>query len=225
MTTLEHRPRWTPLALTPIESDDQYVQCAEHLLTIKAFQKRVTDFFKPHKERAHATWKGLCADEQHALQPAFLDERVCKQLLAAWDSAKEQARQAEEARLRDEARRAEETRRLEEAAALEREAAATGDDALREEATAVLESPIEVTGVVVAKTTPRIAGIAFRENWSAKVVSLPKLIAFVAAHPQYANLLTPNTAALNALARGLKHAMRVDGVEPVCTKTTAAGVR
>jgi hypothetical protein len=215
---LANRPTWTPLAVTPIETDAEYRACAEHLKAIKRFQKSVADFFKPHKDRAYAAWKALCADETRVLQPALDDERACKAALATYDEQQERARLAEEQRLRELARQEEETRRLHEAAALER-------DGAHEEAAAVLEEPIRPAAVLVQKETPKVSGISFRENWSAKVVSLPKLIAFVAAHPEHANLLMPNTAALNGLARSLKQGMRIDGVEAVCQKTTAAGTR
>jgi hypothetical protein len=217
-TALEATPTWTPLSLTPITSAEQYVACAEHLKTIKAFQKRVTEFFKPHKRRLDEAKAALLADERNVLAPADADEQACKAALRVYDEAQELARQQEEQRLRDEARRQEEDRRLDEAAALEREG-------YTEEAVALVEEPVNAPAVMLAKTTPKVSGISFRENWSARVVSLPKLIAYVAAHPQHANLLMPNQAALNSLARSLKNGMLIDGVEAVRTKTTAAGTR
>jgi hypothetical protein len=124
--TLTNQPEWNALTLAPIASHVDYIACAEHLKTIKAFQKRVTEFFSPHKKRAMDAHSALCADEQKALTPALSDESRCKSLLVTWDTAQEQIRRDEERRRQDEARIDEERRRVEEAAAMETEAAATG---------------------------------------------------------------------------------------------------
>lgn len=202
-------------AITDVVS---YTLACEMLKGIKLLRGRIAETFDSHIKRAFDAHRALCKEKQDAEAPLTDAERILKTALAAWDTEQEQMRREEERRLSELARQQEESRRLEEAAALER-------DGQGEHAAALIEEPITAPAVYVPPSTPKVAGISFRETWAARVVSLPKLVAFVAAHPQHANLLTANVAALNALARGLKGGMRVDGVEAVCTKTTAAGVR
>lgn len=224
--TLDQRPEWAPLDLTPVASHTQYANVADYLKTIKAFQRRVTDFFKPHKDRALAAHRALVEDERKALEPALVDELTCKRLMLAWDSEQERVRRAEEQRRQEEARQEEEARRVAEAAALESEALATGDSALLDQAMELIEMPAPSPVIApVEKQTPKVVGVSYRETWSARVVSLPALIKFVATHPEHINLLQPNLPALNQMARAMRGALKVDGVQAVSERTVAASTR
>lgn len=201
---------------------ETYDRAGELLKGIKALRDEIADTFDPHIKRAHEAHRALCREKQDAEAPLAEAERILKSGLSAYAQEQERIRREEERRLQEEARKREEQRRLEEAAALEREAKATGDQALEQEAHALLARPVMTPPVTVASSTPKVAGITHRDAWSAKVTSLVALIKFVAAHPEHQNLLQPNQAALNQLARAMKANLKIDGVQAVNTPTVAA---
>lgn len=205
-----------------VTSAESYTGACEMLKGIKALRQKVSDTFDPHIKRAVDAHRALLAEKRDAEAPLSEAERILKDSIVAYDTAQDRLRREEERRLQEIARREEEQRRLEEAAALERQAAAADDVELRAEAEAMLSEPIHAPTVVVAKSTPKVAGISYRETWSARVVSLSKLIAWVARHPECANYLAANLPALNAAARAQKNGLRVDGVEAVVQKVAAA---
>ncbi len=200
-----------------------YCQAGELLKAIKALRQRIAETFDPHVRRLFDAHKALLKEKQDAEAPLAEAESILKRALVAYNQAQELARQAEQRRLETEARQREEARRLEEAAALETEGQATGDVELLAAAHDLIERPVVVAPILVEKTTPTVRGIVTRETWSARVTDKMRLLRFVVAHPEYANLVEPNTPALNQLARSLKGAMQVDGVQAYPTQSLAAG--
>lgn len=202
-----------------------YERAAAMLLEIKALRGQVNEAFDPIITDANRVHKTACGKKREAEQPLVDAELVLKSAMGDWHREQERHRVAEQRRLEEEARQREEARRLEEAAALEREAHQTGDVGLQEEAEALISQPVQTMPVSVARTTPKVAGIVHRENWSARVTSMRALIKFVAEHPEYDTVLTVNPAVLNGLARSLKGNLKIDGVQAVNTPTVAAGAR
>lgn len=208
-----------------ITCDDEYERAASLLKGIKALRQRIADTFNPHIDRAHKAHKALVQEKATAEAPLTEAESILKRTLVTYQQEQDRKAREEARRLEDEARRAEETRRLEEAAAIERVAADTGDESMRAMAHEVLDAPVAPVAVRPAPATPKVAGISYRDTYSARVVSPAKLIAFVARHPQFANLLVPNQTALNQLARAQKEMLQIDGVEVVKERVAAAGSR
>ena len=202
-----------------------YEKAADLVIGIKALRAQVNEAFDPIIADAHRVHKTACDKKRQADAPLVDAEWILKRAMADYDTAQEHWREAEERRLQAIARQSEETRRVEEAAALEREAQATGDVTLQAEALALLDQPVFVPAVSVARTTPKVNGIAHRENWSARITSLLALVTFVAAHPEHVNLLVPNQPALNALARSMRTHLKIDGVQAVNTPSVAVGAR
>lgn len=195
-----------------------YQAACEFLKGLKALRAEIAETFQPHITRAHEAHKALLKEKADAEAPLAEAERIAKAALVVYDQEQERIRRAEALRLQDEARRQEEDRRLAEAVALEAEGEAAEADAL-------IEAPFDVPVIAVAPTTPKVAGISYRETWSADVVDLGALVAYVARHPQFAALLSANMPALNAQARSLKGQLQIPGVKAVCTRDVAAGRR
>lgn len=208
-----------------IKDDASYTGAAELLKGIKALRVRIAETFDPHIRRAHEAHKALVKQKADTEAPLTEAESIVKRSLVAYQSEQDRLKREEARKREEDARRQEETRRLEEAAALERVAADTDDDAMRALAHEVLEAPMPIVAAPVERATPKVAGISYRDTYSARVVSVPRLIAFVAKHPQFANLLVPNTTALNQLARAQKEMLQIDGVEVVKERVAAAGSR
>lgn len=195
------------------------------LLGIKDLLKQIDAKHDPNIKRWHDGHKAAIADKRADADPLIEAETIVKKALRAYDDEQERVRREAERLAQEQARKDAEARALAEAAAMEREAAATGDEALRAEAHEIIAAPIVVPVVSVAKATPKVSGIAYTETWSAEVTDLGALIRYVAAHPEFAPLLTPNMTALNQQARSLKSLLRIPGVRAVATKDVRAGRR
>jgi hypothetical protein len=213
-----HAPTWqAPRTEIVVQSVDDYVLLSQDLKVTKAYVSKVEAFFKPLKQSQDQAKRTLLDAERARLQPALDYEARVKRALVTWDTEQERLRQIEQRRLREEVRQRDEAMRIEQAAALER-------DGLTEEAEAMLEEAIAAPApdVIIEKTTPKVEGISYRETWQATVTDPMALIRFVAAHPQFEHLLTPNVPALNGLARSLKGALAIDGVKATSTRSVAA---
>lgn len=195
-----------------------YERACDFLKGVKALREEISETFDPHIKRAYEAHRALCAEKKDAEAPLAEAERIVKNGLVAYDQAQERIRREEQRRLEDQARREEEDRRLAEAETL----AACGAP---EMADALLSEPIDTPVVAVAPTTPKVTGISYRENWSARITDLHALVKFVAANPSHIGLLKANEPALNAQARSLKGQMRIPGVQAFATRDVAAGRR
>lgn len=200
-----------------------YEHAAGMLLGIKDLRKRIAETFDSHIDRAHKAHKALVAEKQNAEAPLKDAETIIKRSLGAYDAEQERIRHEAERLAQIQARKDAETRAIAEAAALEREAHATGDADMLAEAHEIIAAPIVVPTVSIPKATPKVAGIAYSETWSAEVTDLHALVCYVAQHPQYLPLLSANMPTLNGQARSLKAHLRIPGVKPVCTKGVRAG--
>jgi hypothetical protein len=191
-----------------------YLTACELLKGIKALRQKIGETFDPHIKRAFEAHRALCREKADAEAPLTEAEMILKRALVAWDTEQERLRREEERRLADEARRQEEQRRLEEAAALEREAERTQDPQLREEAHALFEQPIETPTVVVAKSTPKVSGITYRELWKYRIADASKV-------PR--EYLKVDDIRIGGVVRALKGGTKIPGVEVYVEKVAAAG--
>lgn len=179
--------------LTLVSSDEQFETAGEQLKIIAQLRERIRGTLKPYIEFWHKGHKNHTELLATLDAPLEARERSMKQGLARYQREKEEARRREEQRLRREAeevrRKLEEEERqrreLEAAAArrtLEEEALAeaTSREAAGDHETAELilehavqqtnalpdrlpQAPPVVLAPVVAVTTPKVRGVAFRE--------------------------------------------------------------
>lgn len=195
-----------------VDSESAAKEAAGVLSAIKAMRKKVAEIFDPVIERAHQAHKSAIAARRSVDDPLVECEMAIKSKLAQWQAENERRRREEEERLAAEIKKQEEERRL--AAALQAEE--FGDVEMAE---AIIEEPIVTPAVSIAR--PKIAGVSFREEWSAEVTNLFALVRHVAAHPELINMLAPNQTALNAMARAQKAAMSLPGVKAVCRQVVS----
>lgn len=184
-------------AMSIVVKDNESFVMADGLLNaIKAMEKKIKDFFKPHKENAHKAWRTLC-DAENAelakLEPGATHIKAQNKNYLAIEEAK---RQEEENRLRLEAQKAEEEKRLAESIQLEAEG-------LQEEAEAVLDTPAPIIMPTVEKTTPKADMRLYRKVWKFEVTDLSKL------PDQYK---IPNEIAIGQVVRALKEKTKIPGV-------------
>jgi hypothetical protein len=198
-------------ALTIVDSDT-YRQVAEFLLGVKSLRAEIAATFDPHIARAYDAHRALCREKKDAEAAAVEAERIAKDLLVGWDTARQRDREREQAELDAVARAA-----VRQAIA----EAATAGDVVGVEALIAQGAPV----AVVPPATPDVSGIRYRETWTARVVNFAALVAAAVEHPAYLALLKPDSKALDAQARSLRGRLAIPGVEAVRSRDVAPGRR
>ena len=75
--------------------------------------------------------------------------------------------------------------------------------------------------------TPKVAGQSVRKVWKARIRApynehWPRVLAYLGANPQYANLAEPNTQAMDKLAKALESNFNIPGLEAYCETVLAS---
>jgi hypothetical protein len=180
-----------------INSNEDYARAGQLLLTIKGIRKKIEETFKPIKQKMDAAKKEVLDQEKAADAPLAKAEAIIKPRIAQWNTEQERIRKEEEDRQRAIAQAAEEERRLQEALLAEQ----AGN---KEEAEAIIETPIQAAPVVIPKTTPKVAGISFTKQWKFRIVDESKI------PRQY---LSVDEQKIGAVVRALKDSTNIPGVE------------
>ncbi len=176
---------------------------------IKTRRAQVTEFFRDSKNKAHATWKSIVAQEKSFTDRLDAVERKIKQAVLQYDREQEAIRQAEQRRLQaeaDEAARKERERLEKQAAKLK---TPEKQEALREQAAAIV-APV----VNVAPVTQKTEGVSTRKIWKARVVDADKV-------PR--EWLIVDEKALDGFAKATKGSKQIAGVEFYQEETMAIG--
>ena len=182
-----------------------YEATCEYRKTVKAYEKRVHEYADADISSADKLHGSLIAKRNELLSPVELVLPKIDQALRDYDNEQDRLRKAEEVRLQALARKQEEDRRLADAALLE----AQGD---KKEADAVLAEPVHVPPVVLAKTTPKVQGISYKEIWKYKIVDASRI------PPAY---LKPDEVRIGQVVRALKGSCNIPGVKAYPDKTVA----
>jgi hypothetical protein len=170
---------------------------------------KIDETFNPLIEAAHRSHKAALAKKAEFYNPLKEARTNIKKLMSDYDQKQERLRQEEQRRLEVEARRQEEERRLQDAILAEE----LGET---EEASAILEEPVQVAPVIVPKATPkRPGGPVYREVWSAQVTDIKALCKAVADGRVSKECVQANMPALNKMATALKRTMNIPGVQAV----------
>jgi hypothetical protein len=180
-----------------IKSHADYTRASELIMTIKAIRKKITETFKPIKQKMDAAKQEVLDQEKAADKPLREAEDILSPQIITWNREQEKIRQEEEARLREIARKAEEERRLQEAILAEQ-------SGHKEEAAAIIEEPTYIPPVVVPKAVPKVAGMSIRENWKFRVTN-EKLI------PR--EYLKVDEVKIGQVVRAMKSAANIPGIE------------
>lgn len=191
-----------------IKTMDDYVRAGEIMLTIKAIRKKITDTFKPIKQKMDAAKQEVLDQERAADAPLKEAESWLSPQIITWNREQERIRQEEEARLREIARKEEEERQLQEAILAEQ-------SGQKEEAEAIMDAPVQAAPVVVPKSVPKVAGMSIRDNWKFRITN-EKLI------PR--EYLKVDEVKIGQVVRAMKSAANIAGVE-VYNEGTVSGRR
>lgn len=169
--------------------------------------KEVKDTFDPLVQAAHLAHKAVVEKRAKYLDPLTAAQKSVKKLMSDYDLEQERIRQEEQRRLAEIARKQEEERLLAEAILAEEEAKRNGatHEEAAQEAQAVIDEPVYVAPVVVAKATPKLqGGPVYRTVWKARIIN-EKLI------PR--EYLVPDLVKINGVVRSLKGSANIPGVQ------------
>lgn len=195
---------------------------------------KIMDLFRPAKETYERTEK-ILKDKMVAYQLAERrkaeeeqrkrDEEARQARLAAEReaAAKEAAAQAEAERLKHEAEEAARAGDAGKAAELEVAAQQTVVAAQEQAAEIQMAAAVIPTPAAVAPIAPK--GMSLRGKWKARVIDKAKVVAYVAAHPEYLEIIDIDESALNKLAGALQKKLPIDGVEAYEDFTAAVSRR
>jgi len=198
-----------------ITTPQEYLDAAEELKSIKAFQKEIAAQKKlildPQIEAEKATRNLFRAPEDNAAHA----ETAIKQAIINYDALQEHLR-------RDAQRVADETARKERER-IETQARRAADSGKVEKAEALTERAAAIVPAVLQRDTPKVAGISQRETWSAEVHDLAALVTAVAQGRAPLVILEPNMKFLHGQARSLKNELNYPGVRAKSERGIAAG--
>jgi len=172
------------------------------------WERRIAEWFAAPKAAAHKAHRVLCDRESALLLPIKQAKRTVAERCASFVAEQKRKADEEARRLEAMARKEEEERKLLEAIAAEE----AGEP---EVATAILEEPVTAPTIAVAPEVANVVGISSRTTWGAEVHDMRALIEYVAANPQWTEILLPNMPRLNGLARTMRAEMRIPGVRAV----------
>ena len=197
-----------------IASPNEYTALAEDRRRVKAFIARVKPEFDAVCGDAHKAWQRACR-----LRSMFFDgleafEKRAGQLLSGYDTKQEQIRREEERRLAEEERQRLMQQQREEAKLLEKQGH-------KDVAASVRAQPVHAPAVSLPRTTPKVEGLTYRDNWRARPAGgdtpqnrLAALQLMVPrSHWHYLRYLQFNDTAIQAEARATKGTVKVPGWE------------
>ncbi len=167
--------------------------------------RAVEELFREPKAGAHKAHKFLTEMERALLKAPDSAKIEATAKVTAYEEAERKRAEEEARRKEEEARKAEEERLIADAEVAQREGRT-------EDAEAILSEPVSAPVVAPAPEISRVAGVSSVTRYSATVTDLLLLVKHAAAHPEYLNLLTPNSVALNQLARAQRENLKIPGV-------------
>lgn len=202
-----------------VESDYELEEATAFLVDIKKSYKMAEEYFDKRLAPVNEIRNLLLGDKKMWIDPLKQAEEAAKLRIQSYTA--EQRRKAEEeaARQRLELQQKEQERIRQQAEALK----AQGEEAAA--ANLELEAELLPPPVVTVPKTYVPAGQTERTTWQAELLDLGRLVAYIAQHPQFLNLVTFNATAGNALARSMKDSMNIPGLRAVPKTTLAQSIK
>ena len=196
-----------------ITDSETYTKAGVLWKAIKDMKQEVADTFDGIIKKAHDAHKEALAQKAKYYDPLDKAYKNVKKLMSDYDAEQERIRKAEEDRLREIARKAEQERleaeRKAEEERLLNEAIKAEANGNKEEAKAILETPVYVEPSftpepVVTKTVPKLqGGPVYRTVWKYRITNetaIPRAY------------LTPDTVKIGGVVRAMKGNTNIPGI-------------
>lgn len=192
-----------------------YNDAALMVTQIVDLRKRVVEHHKPIKDAAYAAHKAAVAAENKLLVPLQQAEVILKRGIAAWDTEQDRLRRQRQVEMEAAQRKMDEDARLAIAAEAERNGAS--EETIKE----ILETEVIAPVVVHQPTYKKSNNISTSQRWHAEVVDMRLLCDAIVQGKASVNLVKPDMAALNSMARAMKGTMNIPGVKAVSETSVA----
>jgi hypothetical protein len=176
---------------------------------IKVVDEKFSDSYEAAmetKRKAEVTRKTLVTLIEEIKAPLVEVKTSLQKQGKDYQKLVDKRQEEERVRLAAIARKEAEDRAIEEAAALEAEGKT-------EEAAQVIDEPVYVPPPIVAKPAYKVDGRSFQKRWKGRGVNKMEAIKAIAANPAYQHLLTFDDVAINNMARSIRGACPVKGIE------------
>ncbi len=180
-----------------VTSPESYQDAGSMLVRYKDLKKTIEAYFKPLKEAAHKSWKGICNRESEELDKLNPGIKYLTSQMTAYSLEQEKIRQAEEDRLRLEQQKRIEEEKLE-AALLAEQAGA------KEEAEAILTEEVFMPPPIVESVTPKVSGLGMATTWKWRLIDVNRI-------PR--EYLMVDTVKINGVVRAMKDKAEIPGIE------------
>jgi hypothetical protein len=204
-----------------VDSRETYDVAQRELVGAARIEKFIEGVYADPTRILFKAHKDMVAQRTAKLGPVQTFRSIVGHKVAAYEIEAQRKAEDERARLEAAARKAEEERTL--AAAIDAEQ--SGDQAAAEE---IMAAPVEIPVIRPEPAFMRAEGVSSRTLYSAEpeggeIASLMALARHVVAHPEDANLIQPNTGAINGRARSQRDGFQLPGYRLV--KRTNMAVR
>lgn len=193
-----------------IRSDADQLSAVELTRAVKDLRAEAEAHHRPVIEAAHKAHKAALAALARIDDPLKAAEFTLKSKIGDYAREQEAARRREEERLRKEA----DDRWAREVETQIEAAEAQGASVV--EVGAIIEQAERMPVIVATVAAPaKPAGLSIPKTYQAQIDDPLALVRWVAQNPQYLNLVEPNQAKLNMLARAQGANLRISGVRVV----------
>lgn len=192
-----------------VQSDADCEIVSAEMVRLKTLIQAAQERFDPIVDAAYKAHSEACKQRRLVIDPL---QRALNLLGPKVAGFLQRKKQEEEARRQREI----EESRLRAAAEREREIEqAEANNASREEVEALCAMPLPAAVVTAPRRAVASGPVSTRDSYKALVTNKLALLQYVAKNPQYLNLWNVNESALNQLARSLKTALQIPGVEVI----------
>lgn len=201
--------------LFTIDSIETHAAALDRIKRLRLGERAIEEHFARAKKAASDAHRQLVQSINALVGPLAEARSIYDRAALAFEQEQKRIAEEESRWLQEQARQQEEERALMDAVEAENAGDAAG-------AEAILAQPVAVPVVHVTPNVATVAGVSSRTTWSAEVTDLLALVKYVAAHPEWLNLIEPNLPALNKLAQAQRRALAIPGVKAVDRQIRAA---
>jgi len=196
------------VGILTIKSAEDFKIAGEHLIKAKKIQKSIDKFFDGNIKRLHASHKEAIVQKKAFLDPIKDGIQRVKNVMIQYEHIQESKAKALRIIEDNKKRKIAEDLKLEEAKALQ-------DEGRKEEAEAVLETPVEIAPTPV-EVTPKVKGVSFSTIWKFEIIN-------EALIPR--EYCMPNLKAIGSTAKNMKNRTWIPGVRIYSEKVLSARTR
>ena len=197
-----------------IRNEGDYKLAFAVIKQIKTIRKQWVEYWKPIRDNAYKSWKGIKTKENEGTDLCDTAEGIAKDKAGKWRAKQEAIAEEQRRKLQAEADR----RARIERERLEKEAEKLKTPELKEqrleEAAAVIAPEVKVNAPA------KVEGVSVRKSWKAKLVNMGELIEDARPGSVASTLVGFNQMEADAFARSTKGNVKVPGVEFYTESTT-----